>query len=159
MQCQESWSVFWVQLLLEWVTANPKDQCHGGIWSPLILIRVEGPRWTVNLYNGLMLMFISICTCTGLVRVDTFGRGSCGNVIKALRLGKTVYVCVHLRKSNRSFQHICAQLPKRVKTEKNWPGLRLVPIFVKLPHESPQKNWKSGHEGFLRNLHFCFFPL
>ena len=107
-QCnlKQSWSVFWVQLLLEWVTANPKDQCHGVIWSPLILIKVEGRRWTANLYNGL-LMFISICTCTGLVRVDTFGRGSCGNVIKQLRLGKTVYVCVHLRKSNRSFQHIC----------------------------------------------------
>ena len=104
-QCnvKQSWSVFWVQglkieILLEWVTA---------IWSPLILIKVEGRRLTADLYNGLMLMFISICTCTGLVRVDTFGRGSCGNVIKQLRLGKTVYVCVHLRKSNRSFQHIC----------------------------------------------------
>ena len=26
-----------------------------------------------------------------------------------------------------------------VKTEKNSPVLRLVPFFVKLPHESPQK--------------------
>ena len=98
------------EILLEWVTAYLKDQCHGGIWSPLILIKVEGPRWTANLYNGLMLMFISICTCTGLVWVDTFGRGSCDNVIKPLRLWKTVYVCVHLRKSNRSFQHICVAL-------------------------------------------------
>ena len=98
------------EILLEWVTANLKDQCHGGIRSPLILIKVEGPRWTANLYNSLMLMFISICTCTGLVRVDTFGRGSCGNVIKPFRLGKTVFVCVHLRKSNRSFQHICVAL-------------------------------------------------
>ena len=45
---------------------------------------------------------------------------------------------------------------KGSKTKKNSPVLRLVPFFVKLPHESPQKNWKSGHEGFLRNLHFCF---
>ena len=47
---------------------------------------------------------------------------------------------------------------KGSKTKKNSPVLRLVPFFVKLPHESPQKIWKSGHEGFLRNLHF-FFPL
>ena len=35
------------------------------------------------------------------------------------------------------------------KPKKNSPGLRLVPFFGKLPHESPQKIWKSGNEGFL----------
>ena len=55
-----------------------------------------------------------------------------------------------------SWKHSCL---KGSKPKKNSPVLRLVPFFVKLPHESPQKNWKSGHEGFLRNLHFCFFPL
>ena len=38
---------------------------------------------------------------------------------------------------------------KGSKPKKNSPVLRLVPFFVKLPHESPQKIWKSGHEGFL----------
>ena len=31
------------------------------------------------------------------------------------------------------------------KPKKNWLGLRLVPYFGKLPHESPQKIWKSGN--------------
>ena len=53
-------------------------------------------------------------------------------------------------------EHSCL---KGSKPKKNWPGLRLGPFFVKLPHDSQLKNWKSGHEGFLRNLHFCFFPL
>ena len=30
----------------------------------------------------------------------------------------------------------------------------MVPFFVKLPYESPQKNCKLGNEGILRNLHF-----
>ena len=35
------------------------------------------------------------------------------------------------------------------KPKKNSPGLRLVPFLGKLPHESPQKVWKSGNEPFL----------
>ena len=40
---------------------------------------------------------------------------------------------------DKDHQHLGPQLPKRVETEKNSPVLRLVPFFVKLPHESPQK--------------------
>ena len=50
-----------------------------------------------------------------------------------------------------------SQWPKRLKTQKNLPGLRLVPFFGKLPHESPKKIWKSGNEGVLSWGRFSHF--
>ena len=70
--------------------------------------------------------------------------------------GNTIKKKPHMKQPiAHKYSHFCtvrllSQSPKRVKTEKkNWPGLRLVPFFVKLPHESPQKIWKSGNEGIL----------
>ena len=47
----------------------------------------------------------------------------------------------------------------RVKTEKKFTGAKIGAIFCKITSQITTKNWKSGHEGFLRNSHFCFFPL
>ena len=51
----------------------------------------------------------------------------------------------HILRSDYSLPVTKPQWLIRLKTEKNWPVLRLVPFFVKLPHKSPQKNLKSGN--------------
>ena len=46
---------------------------------------------------------------------------------------------------------------KGSKPKKNSLGLRLVPFFVKLPHKSPQKNFKIGQQALSEIFAFLFF--